>query len=119
LVENNYKDNPEIVKDILSTMHILSSPSYKAEMIIFSDSVINILNIKPGLNEYGQSFADYFNVVLDNIAAIQTNMFTLYGVLIRGSIVIGDIYYEKGKNILFGPALIKAYELESKHSVYP
>lgn len=38
---------------------------------------------------------------------------------IGGLIVIGDIRYHDDKNLLFGPALIHAYELESKHSIYP
>lgn len=66
-----------------------------------------------------RSLADYLNVIFNNIATIQVNMFGLYGVLIRGSIVIGDIYYEIENNLLFGPALVDAYELESKYSIYP
>lgn len=119
MVQRKYKDKPEKIKEILNTMHILSSPSYTSELIIFSDSVINILEIKPKYNEHGQTFADYLNVIFNNIAAIQVNMFELYGVLIRGSIVVGDIYYESENNLLFGPALVDAYELESKYSIYP
>lgn len=119
MVQRKYKDKPEKIKEILNMMHVLSSPSYTSELIIFSDSVINILEIKEKYGEYGQNFADYLNVIFSNIATIQVNMFGLYGVLIRGSIVIGDIYYESEKNLLFGPALVDAYELESKYSIYP
>ena len=119
MVQRKYKDKPEKIKEILNMMHVLSSPSYTSELIIFSDSVINILEIKPKYNEHGQTFADYLNVIFNNIATIQVNMFGLYGVLIRGSIVIGDIYYERENNLLFGPALVDAYELESKYSIYP
>lgn len=119
MVQSKYLKEPESIKEILNTMHVLSSPSYSSELIIFSDSVINILNIKPKYSEHGQSFVDYLNVIFNNIASIQVNMFGLYGVLIRGSIVIGDIFYESENNLLFGPALIDAYELESKYSIYP
>ncbi|MGM0789881.1 MAG: hypothetical protein ACQEUD_07290 [Bacillota bacterium] len=119
MVLRKYKDKPEQIKEILNTMHVLSSPSYTSELIIFSDSVINILEIKPNYSEHEQTFADYLNVIFNDIATIQVNMFGLYGVLIRGSIVIGDIYYEGENNLLFGPALVDAYELESKYCIYP
>lgn len=119
MVQRKYKDKPEKIKEILNTMHVLSSPSYTSELIIFSDSVINILEIKPKYNKHGQTFTDYLSVIFNDIATIQVNMFGLYGVLIRGSIVIGDIYYEGENNLLFGPALVDAYELESKYSIYP
>lgn len=119
MVQRKYKDKPEKIKEILNMMHVLSSPSYTSELIIFSDSVINILEIKPKCCEHGQTFADYLNVIFNNIATIQVNMFGLYRVLIRGSIVIGDIYYESENNLLFGPALVDAYELESKYCIYP
>ena len=39
---------------------------------------------------------------------------------LRGAIVKEKMYWpEKGRNILVGPAIIKAYELESKVAIYP
>lgn len=119
MVQKKYLNEPEKVKEILNTMHVLSNPAYSSQLIIFSDSVINILDINPKYSEHGQNFADYLNVIINNIAKIQIQMFISYGVLIRGSIVIGDIFYERENNLLFGPALINAYELESKYSIYP
>lgn len=119
LVLKKHKNQPEKIEEILRTMHLLSNTSYPSELIIFSDSVINILEVKPHLEEYNQTFSEYLNVILSGIAAVQMNMLSLYGVLIRGSIVIGNIKYNKEKSILFGPALIHAYELESKYSIYP
>ncbi|PGZ00158.1 hypothetical protein COE30_26035 [Bacillus cereus] len=119
LVTKKYKDDPEKIEEILSTMHILSTTSYPSELIIFSDSVINILEVNPYLKEHGKNFSQYLNVILSDIATIQMNMLLLYGVLIRGSIVIGNIKHKNEMNLLFGPALIDAYELESKHSIYP
>lgn len=119
LITKKYKDNPEKIEEILSTMHILSTPSYPSELIIFSDSVINILEVNPYLEKQGQTFSQYLNVIFSNIATIQMNMLLLHGVLVRGSLVIGNIKYKNEMNLLFGPALIDAYELESKHSIYP
>lgn len=119
MVLKKYKNNPEKVEEILTTMRLLSHSSYPSELIVFSDSVINILESNPDLEEYGQTFADYLSVILSEISAIQMNMINMFGVLVRGSIVLGDIRYNNEKNLLFGPALIHAYELESKHSIYP
>ncbi|MEK5197261.1 hypothetical protein MHI49_27985 [Bacillus sp. FSL M7-0884] len=119
MVLKKYKNNPEKIEEILSTMHLLAHSSYPSELIVFSDSVINILGVKPHLEKYGQTFSDYINVIFGEIAAIQMKMISLYGILIRGSIVLGDIRYKSSRNLLFGPALIHAYELESKHSIYP
>ena len=41
------------------------------------------------------------------------------GAFIRGGITIGNISQNEQNNILFGPALIEAYELESKIALYP
>ena len=39
---------------------------------------------------------------------------------LRGAIVRGKMYWpERGRNILLGPAIINAYELESKAAIYP
>ncbi|HFU4564293.1 hypothetical protein COK05_08910 [Bacillus cereus] len=119
MVLTKYKNNPEKIEEILTTMHLLAHSHYPSELIVFSDSVINILEFKPHLEEYGQTFSDYLNVIVGEISAIQMKMISLYGVLIRGSIVLGDIRYKSDRNLLFGPALIHAYELESKHSIYP
>lgn len=45
------------------------------------------------------------------------NVLAKSGVLIRGGVSYGSLYHEN--NICFGPAFVKAYELESKHAIYP
>jgi hypothetical protein len=39
------------------------------------------------------------------------------GFLTRGAIVLGDLYHRD--NIIFGPALLSAYKIESKEAFYP
>lgn len=41
------------------------------------------------------------------------------GAFVRGGITIGDVSQNDKNNIVFGPALIKAYELESQIAKYP
>ena len=37
----------------------------------------------------------------------------------RGALTYGDIYYDNDKNVWFGPAMNRAYWLESKKARYP
>lgn len=39
------------------------------------------------------------------------------GVLIRGGITIGDLYHDK--DVVYGPAMVQAYEMENRIAVYP
>lgn len=39
------------------------------------------------------------------------------GFFVRGGITVGQIFHDR--NVVFGPALNRAYELESRHSKYP
>lgn len=40
-----------------------------------------------------------------------------YGLLLRGGIAVGKLYHDR--EVVYGPALIKAYDLESKFAEYP
>lgn len=39
------------------------------------------------------------------------------GFLLRGGITVGELYHQE--SMLFGPAFLKAYELESRQAIYP
>jgi hypothetical protein len=41
------------------------------------------------------------------------------GVLIRGGICAGDLFVAEDNAVVFGPALVKSYKLESEYAVYP
>ncbi len=74
----------------------------------FSDSIVVSFN--------SNEFSHFFDVIYSvakyiNIKAIEK------GFLLRGVIVEGDIFQTTNK--IFGPALIEAYELETKASIYP
>jgi hypothetical protein len=75
----------------------------------FSD----LLTISCPLNSF-----DYFNVLCAWIESLQVRIWTDYKVPIRGSIVYGKLI-DDDKNIIFGPALIEAYRLESKVARWP
>lgn len=80
----------------------------------FSDSVIRIKLTESERNLYCPS--GYFFHELNELAYAQGQLI-IDGILIRGGVSYGNIYFDD--NNLFGPALVKAYELESSYSVYP
>jgi hypothetical protein len=41
------------------------------------------------------------------------------GVFLRGGITIGEVYFNLDTEIIFGPAMNRAYEIESKLAIYP
>ncbi len=51
--------------------------------------------------------------------ALMLNIFTNNGFLCRGGVCYDDLYYEKDRNVIFGPAVNQSYLLESKHAVVP
>jgi hypothetical protein len=52
-----------------------------------------------------------------NITQQLANFLILKGFLLRGGITIGQVYHEN--NIVFGPAHVSSYELESQIAKYP
>lgn len=47
----------------------------------------------------------------------QFDIFNKHSILLRGGITLGNLYHKN--NILFGPAMTRAYELESQQALYP
>lgn len=57
------------------------------------------------------------HVALKAIKYIQVTMLKYYGILMRGGIVVGDLIHSD--QLLVGPAMIAAYEIESKCAFSP
>ncbi|MFB2517507.1 hypothetical protein [Lysinibacillus sp. OTC-L20] len=121
LVKSKYKTDPEQIYNILNILRSSSEPTYNCDTIVFSDSIIQIYDLNCNIvnSEKEDGFNHYFNNILKSVNRAQVNLFYQFGVLIRGAVVIGEIFYCKEKNMLFGDALIDAYELESKIALYP
>ena len=75
----------------------------------FSDSIVISF-------PYDQEGKDLY-LVVSSIKFLQVTMLKYYGILMRGGIVIGDLIHTD--NILVGPAMIAAYEIESKCAFSP
>lgn len=59
---------------------------------------------------------DAFKKLLQLIYAEVVGLLKL-GIILRGAIAVGDLYHRN--NIVFGPALVNAYEYEKENAIYP
>ncbi len=57
------------------------------------------------------------NKIVRGLMAWPTLLLDQYGLMLRGGIAVGDVYHDD--EVVFGPGLVKAYELESKAAFYP
>lgn len=84
-----------------------------AASMVFSDSIIRARPVAAFNDPLDALFAE-----LDILSSIQMEL-TFKGFLVRGGVTIGDVFIRPHEGIVFGPAYIRAYELESKVAVYP
>ena len=111
--------NPEVVARTLRALTRFSSPDdHTVEMFgntftNFSDLVLRTVPIRPKLHPDGEGLL-YWELL--DLVHVQAELIK-EGVLVRGALTIGDIFVDGP--ITFGPALIRAYELEATVSVAP
>lgn len=120
LVENS---SAEFIKSILDRVHKVTKPNIvdegldyeiEAEVISFSDCIVRVRKTEREINAYHPLGFVFYE--LEDILRAQGEL-AAQGVLLRGGIAYGDIYFHD--NMVYGPALNQAYELESKYAVYP
>ncbi|MBW2617970.1 MAG: hypothetical protein JRC92_03735 [Deltaproteobacteria bacterium] len=81
-------------------------------IIVFSDSVIRVHRPRRIFDEPVDTICDEIDWIHQAQGELIDN-----GVLIRGGMTFGSVYAKE--NIVFGPAVIEAYELEKKIARYP
>src|SRR6266545_609865 len=87
---------------------------YQPLILQFSDAVVRIRRVRTKWNKR-RPIGLVFNELLDLVHA-QGDL-VREGILLRGGVSCGRIYASKDR--VFGPALVSAYELESKFALYP
>jgi hypothetical protein len=85
-------------------------PAGLARSIGFSDSIVRACPIDSA-DQLGALFYELISLV-----HVQMELASL-GVFMRGGLTVGDVYMRAGK--IFGPAMVRAYDLESKYAIYP
>lgn len=86
---------------------ILELKSMGKEVTVFSDSIVI---------SYPLTIPSAIFMIMIDIIHIQLEL-AFKELVFRGSITIGDVHHDS--NLIFGPGLVKAYELESKCAIYP
>jgi hypothetical protein len=77
------------------------------EVSVFSDSIV--------LSYPKETAGSLFYILIDLVyICLELNV---KGIFVRGGVTYGKLYHKD--HICFGPAMIKAYELEQKHAIYP
>ena len=74
---------------------------------VFSDSIVI---------SYDLSINSAIDKILFDIIIMQIDLIAM-GLILRGGITIGDVFHDGG--VVLGPAMNRAYEIESKLSIYP
>lgn len=88
--------------------------TYEPIILQFSDAIVRIRRVQTKWNQQ-LPIGLVFHELLDLVHA--QGELIREGVLLRGGVSFGPIYTSKGR--VFGPALVAAYELESKFALYP
>lgn len=98
------------LRDTLNFISELETEKFEddaKEITVFSDSIVISYPVEiPG---------SVFSLILD-VIHIQLDMMSK-GILLRGGITVGQLCHKD--NIVYGPAMVEAYELESKSAIYP
>jgi hypothetical protein len=91
-----------------------SAEAFESKSFQFSDSIVRIMPLDSKANtEYP------VGVLFHEVLAILHACFEManHGVAVRGALTLGDVYASGSK--MFGPAMVRAYELETRVAVYP
>lgn len=78
------------------------------EKCIFSDSIV--------ISYPGKTNRGYAYWILHEIMFIQIFLMS-YGYISRGGVTFGKVFHKN--NVIFGPAMVEAYELESEIAIFP
>lgn len=91
---------------------------YKRTIHTFSDCAYIIYDYKDNIEDEKKDIGLLTRVSIFNTIILVQNLLK-EGFLVRGGISFGDVYYETERSLFFGPAINKAYQLESKEATYP
>ncbi|MCQ1572102.1 hypothetical protein NFO65_15325 [Neorhizobium galegae] len=106
------RDNPISIFKRLTAMRRINGidePDEELSFHAFSDSIVRVRRIRGSVSEA-------VGLEANDIGLAQMDLFH-EGVLIRGGLTVGQCYGDR--NIVFGPAVIRAYDIESNLAKHP
>lgn len=89
--------------------------AYQRHIYTFSDCAYLIYDYK---DKSVDNWGELFNVALLNCEPLLMK-FLSKGLVFRGGVAFGDVYYDENKNMFFGDAVNRAYQYESKTAKFP
>lgn len=90
--------------------------AYTRKLYSFSDCTFIFYKYKPDITDDRKDVNKLLQVALFNSSNIILELFNA-GYIVRGGIAVGDVFFDDMS--FFGPAVDRAYELESKMAVTP
>ena len=132
-----YEDRVVAFIDILGFSNLVNKKESSTDIIIQIVENLQRISLEAGMDdepEYGFTYDRQVSLFSDNIVISYRNegpaeyyltrelmvlqiAMMIVGIHIRGGLTIGKLYH-KG-SLVIGPALIRAYDLESKVAIYP
>jgi len=94
----------------------LSHVAYERKLFSFSDCAYIVYYYKEGIEEQRKDESKLIQVALYNTSILLTKIMSK-GYLVRGGATYGDAFVDHDG--CFGPAVDRAYEIESKEAIYP
>lgn len=91
---------------------------YKREIHVFSDCAYIIYDYKDDVEDSRKDMYALMGIACYNTEKVLYE-FLKNKFVTRGAITYGDLFYDNEKNIWFGPAMNRAYFLESKKAIFP
>lgn len=104
-----------IIYAVMDTINSVYEDAQKGKLFgyhIFSDNIIIFVKKDNDLAD-----AQKIILLIKDAFIIQRNLMGQYGILIRGAITQGKLFY--GKDFVYGKGLINAYMMEDNQAVYP
>lgn len=114
------KSDPKLVQEVLATLREEAKPDdnlselLEMSFLTFSDCTVRTVPIESAANKKHPDGILWHEML--SLVHLQYRM-VVRGYLLRGGMTVGDIWMDG--DTVFGPAIIKAYSLESEFAVYP
>jgi hypothetical protein len=133
LIETSATD-PSAVPTILATLRLLKKQTSEGGRVvreegnqrptsIFRAFNFSDLTVRATFIDTSTNYIDILKWEFLYLSGIQVTLTCEFNILLRGGISIGQISMEPdiaiADDILFGPALVRSYELESKAAIWP
>ena len=110
LFHNKLLNNMELDREYIS---------YQRHIYTFSDCAYIFYDYKePFTDNSIDNLGRLFDAALSNCEPLLMT-FLSKGLIFRGGVAYGDVYYDNEKSMFFGEAVNKAYQYESSMAIYP